>query len=194
MIIELNTMAASAVYDKLGYRNVNVLTGNDLQDKSDAFGTPVFMPITFYKVSYYDYMQQRRVATTDMKVPACIVTVNFQKDIIKTAVQGQRRPGTFKEYINQGDYTVSIDGLLSDDNSKYPMKKTKWISHIGIAPVMVEVEHQLLNELGIYWLVIESGGLTPKQGTEDLQPFHFDCVSDQPNELILKSEAEARKV
>jgi hypothetical protein len=187
-------MAASAVYDKLGYRNVKVLTGKDLQDKSVAFGTPVFMPITFYKVSYYDYLAQKKVSTPEIKVAACIVTVNFQKDIIKTAVQGQRRPGTFKEFINQGDYSVSIDGLLSDDNGKYPMKKTKWMSHVGIAPVMVEIEHQLLNELGIYYLVIESGGLEPKQGTEDMQPFHFDCVSDQNIELILKSEAEARKV
>lgn len=194
MIVEINTMAASAVYDKLGYRNVKVLTSNDLQDKSDVFGTPVFMPITFNKVSYMDYMRNQKIATPDFKVAACIVTVNFQKEIIKTSVQGQHFPGTFKEYINQGDYTVSIDGLLSDDTGKYPMDKVKWLHDIGIAPVKVEVEHKLLNDLGIYYLVIESGGLSPKQGVENMQSFHFDCVSDRDIQLILKSEEEARKV
>lgn len=194
MKVNVNTIAGSAVYDKLGYRNVKVLQEEDLKDKSKAFGTPVFMPITFKRVSYMDYMNNKRIITPDIYIAACIVVINFQKDVVKTSVQGQHSPGTFKEFINQGDYSISIDGLINDDNNLYPIKNVKWINSIGVAPVKVEVEHKLLNELGIWDIVIESGGYTPKQGIEDQQAFKFECVSDYDRNLILLSEAEARKV
>jgi hypothetical protein len=176
------------------FGNVRVLTEDDLEDTSPVFGTPVFMPLTFEAFSYYDYFLRQNIAVPELTIPACVVTVNFTNIIVKTEVQGSLRPGTFKEWISQGDYTINIDGVIGNDtDERYPTNQVAWLHSIGKAPVAVGVIHKLLNRLGIDMIVIESGSFTPKQGMQNLQTFQLNAVSDFQTALLLRSEEEIKQ-
>lgn len=193
MIVELNTAIKASTLDIFGYRNVKVLETNAVTDKSNAFGTPIFMQFSFDRIKYKDPTSNRELITPELKIPCAIIEISFQKEVVKTMVQGQKRPGSFKEHINLGDYVVSIKGVLCDDTNKYPMKQVKWLNDFIKAPIAIPITHTLMNEIGIYNLVIESGGLIPRPGYENLQAFQLNCVSDLPIELTLKNEDEAKK-
>jgi hypothetical protein len=203
-MIETIQQMRNILVDEFGYRNVriigegdspdtrkadnvNIISIDDVEDKSELFGTPIFMPLQFERVKYKDGNTTRIIP--QFMIPACIVEISFQKTIVKTQVQSQKRRGDVMEHINFGNYAVSIKGILSDDSGKYPMQKTKWLNDLCLAPIEVEVVHRLLNEIGIYQLVIESGGIIPRQGYQDIQPFQLQCVEHIPIKLIEKAEA-----
>lgn len=184
----------TALVEAFRYQNVKVLEVDEVAEKS-IFGTPIFMSFTFNEVSYLNADQSKRLTVPKLWIPCAIVEVSFQKEIVKTTVQGQRRKGTFKELINFGDYAVTIKGLLSNDDAKYPMAKVEQLNDFIQAPVPIEVENTLLNRLGIYSIVIESGSpIVANQGKQNIQPFSLTCSSDEPVELQLKSEADAKRI
>jgi hypothetical protein len=184
----------TAVVEAFRYQNVRILDIDEVSEKS-IFGTPIFMALSINELSYKNPQNTQRVTIPKMFIPCAIVEVSFQKEIIKTTVQAQRRRGTFKELINFGDYVVTIKGILSNDNGKYPIDKVQQLNDICNAPIAIEIEHTILNRLGIYNLVIESGSpVVANQGKQNIQPFTLSCVSDEQAMLQLKSEADAKKL
>jgi hypothetical protein len=166
----------------------------ETQSELSVFGTPIFMPLTFKEFTYYDHDRRKDVVVKELFIPCVIVEVSIQKDIVKTIVQGQKRRGTFKEQINTGDYVVSIKGILSNDDAKYPLDKADHLDSIIKASVSLEIEHTILNSLGINNLVIESGTpIANQQGKQNIQPFSLSCVSDLAIELKLKNEQSPKQ-
>ena len=183
----------------LGHRQVKTITKNDLPHKSKAFGTPIFMPLTFEEVRYYDKALEKEIVTPEIFVPCAIVEMNFNKKVVKTTVKNQYRKGTFKEFIGLDDYTINVRGILSADNNSFPMEQVKWLHDTCTATyenLNVGLIHELLNELGIYSVVIESGSFLPKKGYENIMPFELECVSDYPiqHHLIELDEQGRNKI
>ena len=59
-----------------------------------------------------------------MKILCAVIEISNTRNIVKTEIQG--RDGTVKEFINNGDYQISIKGILSNDvytpNGQAPTK------------------------------------------------------------------------
>jgi len=90
-----------------------------------------------------------------IRFDTCIVTVNQQRNIIKTPIQG--RNGTVKEYISDGDYSINIKGsILGDGADKLPEKIIKDAHTLFIEPNELWLECEFLRYFGIQYCVIES--------------------------------------
>ncbi len=137
------------------------------------FGLPLFMPVLF---EAFDS------TVKDLLLEDAIVEINRSKNIVITEVQG--RDTSFKEFINNGDYVLKISGTLATDGIEYPMKRVKelqkYLEHKG----SIKVVHELLNELGIYEIVITDYGF-PKVPFVNWQPYSINAISEEPFELIL---------
>lgn len=177
----------------LGHGKIRTITKEELTYKSQAFGTPIFMPITFEELRYYDKALEKEIVTPECFVPCAIVEIDFNKNIVKTTVKNQYRKGTFKEFIALDDYKINIRGILCADDNLFPMDKIKWLHDICTATnedLSVGIIHDILNEIGVYNVVIESGRFLPKKGFENIMPFELECISDYKVQHILNEMDE----
>jgi hypothetical protein len=117
-----------------------------------------------------------------------LATVSMTKTIVKTAVQG--RNGTVKEYINAGDYSISLQGALFDNNkTKYPDQDVKTLLQLLMATESLKCISPLLNDIfDIHYLVIESYDMPQEAGHQNKQAFTIKAISDDPPELILSED------
>ena len=117
-------------------------------------------------------------------IRSCVIDVSSTKNVVKTVVQG--RNGTFKEYISQGDYVVSVKGVLLNENplDGLPTGKMKVLNRIGQVSEALQVQCELLNQLGIYEIVIESLDFSEPLGNS--VKFSISAVSELP--IILKEK------
>lgn len=119
-----------------------------------------------------------------MILRSVVIEVSSSKNIVKTAVQG--RNGTFKEYISQGDYIISVKGFLHSENplDGLPIAKMQTLKRLGDVSQQLDVSCQLLNNLGIYSIVIENLDFTNPKG--NAVEFSIGAVSELP--LILQEK------
>lgn len=187
-----------AVRAAFGYNNIKVWESAEV-DAKGSLGNAVWMDITLGEASgksgNWNYtVRGQKESIPVLNILCCIVEVQGTKDIVKSIPMGGSRAGSVKEYINEGDYAVTIKGVLYGANGKYPMKDVKNLKQYLSAPVQIPVVHELLNELGIYEVVIESWNLPARPGFENLQAFELNCVSDYPVELEIKNKKDLKRV
>ena len=125
---------------------------------------------------------------TRIQIPTVLFTVSQKKTIISTVVQG--RNGTIKEYISDGDFHISIRGVLSSVNGVYPRTKTggnnvifKDLFDICSLNKAVGVNSWYLRQFGIYNIVITDYEFPQNEGEYAMQPFSITAISDTPFEL-----------
>ena len=110
-----------------------------------------------------------------------LISLTRSKNVLKTPVAG--RPGTVKELITLGDWQVAIRGVLvASEGSLRPIKEMKSLQALADLPVVLQVESELLNTLGINSLVIETIDFQPLEGFLNVQPYVLGCSSDEPVE------------
>ena len=162
-----------------------------------ALGTPVFSQLKFTETtdSTDIYNNEPITITHDFPIDTCLFTVSQEKNIVKTAIQG--RNGTIKEYIGDGDYSISIKGIITGTynvNYSYSEKNQNQNNYTGVYPY-VEVQNLLnflrqpkelaievpyLNEVfGITHIVIESFELPQEEAGFGYQSFTINAVSDE---------------
>ena len=98
---------------------------NFSEDKPVSFsslGTPVFSNLQFLADEYTDSYGKVTSFQT-ITFDAVIMTVNQQKNIVTTQIQG--RDGTVKEEIGMGDYTITINGIITGKNGHYPIDEVR---------------------------------------------------------------------
>lgn len=170
--------------------------------KTSPLGKRVWMDITLGEDNYkgeWRYvisnnpLKMSNPVAPPLNVLACIVEINGTKEIVKSMPMGGSRAGTVKEYINQGDYIVSIKGILATKDNTYPERDVKILHEYIKAPAAIPVTHELLQMLGIYELVIEGWSFPARPGFENLQAFELNCVSDYPLELEIKNKKSLTK-
>ena len=184
-------LAIEGVVQAFRYQGVKVLTSDQVTERS-IFGTPIFMSLTFEAFQWTETtIVDGQTSSVTHKVPKfhipCVICeVSFQKQIVKTFVQRQQVAGSFKEHINFGDYAINIKGILSNDNDQYPLDLVNFFNQICLAPVSIEVTNTILNKLGIYNMVIDSGSpIEDIDGRQNLQPFSLSCISDDSRSLTI---------
>lgn len=143
---------------------------------SSILGTPIFESIAFQipdssEMYYFDH--------------APMVQVKLRKNIVKSEITN--RPGTVKEYINIDDYRVKIQGLLVNHNGDdAPFEAIEILKQIVAPGVALRVESKLLQIFGIYNLVVGEFDFKPLTKYPNTMGYEFDCLSDEPIELVLK--------
>lgn len=122
----------------------------------------------------------------------CILSVNQEKNIITTALQG--RNGTIKEYISDGDYQISAMAAVSSYKEKegnyeasleYPEDKIRQLTSLLSLPETLNVQSDFLEIFGIKSVVVT--GFSLEQETHsNRQSISIQMLSDLPYEIKLK--------
>lgn len=170
--LDYQTALKEATIEIKGYQNATVFdNSNDAYAKSSHFeGIPIYMPLLLESVDGGD----------DYLLESSILEINRQRNIVVTNVQGN--DSSVKEFINNGDYSITVSGLVCNKGVGYPKESIKeldkFLSHKGT----VKIVHEVLNMLGIYEIVVMDYSFASTPLT-NAQPYYFNALSEQPIEL-----------
>lgn len=111
----------------------------------------------------------------------CLVTINQTKNIIKTSIAG--RNGTIKEYMSDGDYLITVSGIIVNEDLGTPIGFPELemnafkeiISYVG----QLDIINGLINKFVTRVVVDESGSwIKEMQGFRNQLEFNLNLISD----------------
>lgn len=138
-------------------------------------GTPVYSNLVFLPTS--DISDRLRIDTVLMEV-------DQTKNIVKTDIQG--RNGTVKEYISDGDYMVTIRGVIvSPYPNVFPREDIDLLIKYCQVTEQLPVSSFFLDLFGITDIVIDRYKISEKLGSRNEVPFEIMALSDYPIEFQL---------
>lgn len=154
----------------------------EFQSLKDLEGRPWLTSLTLR------YTDEKTKASYEFEFIECIITVNQEKNIVTTPLQG--RNGTIKEYISDGDYSVTIDAGISnytegDDTGaslEYPIDKVTELQKILNLPETLKVQSDFLEVFGIRSAVVKSFYLS-QETHSNRQSIQIMMLSDEPYEI-----------
>ncbi len=166
-----------------------ISTGSETEDAeigvSRIFNRPIYSDVTFHEGQYID-QNNHNITYTSLNVQDVLITVGNTKNIIETTLQG--RNGTVKEYISDGDYTITIQGkIYGQGMNNYPQIDVQKLIDVCLVPQSIKVTSSFLKLFNVEDLVIKSYNIDQLEGIRNYQPFVLNCVSDFP--LILLKNA-----
>jgi len=92
---------------------------DDIPVKTSVLGTDVYTNLTFQEGSFLPLDGGLPISYGALEIDTVLMTVSQSKNIITTQIQG--KTGTFKEYVNDGDFMIDVRGLLVSSNPNvYP--------------------------------------------------------------------------
>lgn len=155
-------------------------------DKKSWLGTPVYDILRIPAFSYTDNNGQNVDIGTEIDFDTVLIEVSQTRNIITTAVQG--RNGTVKEYISDGDYQISVNGVISTKyNNVAPFESD--ITYINSvfamlkANVAIPVACNFLDMFQINSMVVLDYKLNQIEGARNTIGFSMNCLSDEPFEI-----------
>ncbi len=123
----------------------------------------------------------------------CIITVNQEKNIVVTPLQG--KDGTVKEYISDGDYQITIDAAVSsydapgnEDRTAYPMEQIRALVKMLKVKDGLELQSDFLTLFDITSAVVKSYGMV-QETHSNRQSFQLQLLSDTPFEIKILEDA-----
>ncbi len=145
-------------------------------DQKSMFGTLVFS----------DLKLQDPDSDLAIYMDTVLFDVSHPKNIVKTSIQG--RAGTVKEYISDGDYSISIKGaIVNSIGTAYPEHDVKSLIELLQLPVALIATSPYLQLFNIYSLVVDDYSFPQRAGFENTQFIQLSCSSDEPIELVLNA-------
>ena len=149
-----------------------------LETDLSILGTPVFSRLSLTDTERSD---------NSIVLDTALIDLNMNKNIVTTPISGKK--GTFKEFVSEGDYSITIKGVLFSKDEGYPLKEVNRLVSICQSKKSLKASSEFLSLFKIYNLVIQSYsiGQSEKQGFLNIQPFTLNCISDEPLELSLRS-------
>jgi len=143
-------------------------------DGVSALGTPIFGTFIFEETEY-NYLG-KDYTTPEIELPATIITVSYQNNIVETALQG--RDGTIKQYISTSDYSISLESLLVSPDLTYPHDQLNSINKIAQAKSKIKVANEFLNSLNIFDVVVKTFSVSQIRGQKNTLQLSMELVSD----------------
>lgn len=166
--------------------NEDPFVGNNaeiLQNIKSALGTLVLSQLKFADTTNLLLElngKKGRVLEHKRPIDACLFSVNQTKNIIKTNIQGSNK-GSIKEFINDGDYSINIKGIINGLNGVYPSYAVDDLIQYLIQPKELEIICPFLNELfGITYIVVENYSFPQNEGGYSYQVFEINAISEIP--------------
>lgn len=124
------------------------------------------------------------------KFDSVLVTVTQTKNIVKTPIQG--RNGTVKEYISDGDYDISVKGIIvSTYSERSPREAIEQLVSLLKLPNEIVIECDYLAIFGISYVVVENFNFSQVEGSINQIQMDLKLISDQPVELKLGIDSNA---
>lgn len=148
------------------YKDIKIYDSDEAK-MSGVFNLPIYHPMTLKSKKMEIYLD------------SAVIEISRQKNIVSTALQG--RDGTVKEYISNGDYSISVQGVLSVIGQKYPITQLKEFMDMMNANESIDVVHAILNELGIMEIVISEIKLP--RPVMNIQQYSFSALSNESLEF-----------
>lgn len=153
--------------------NTRLNTGADDTERLSVLGTPVFT----------DLWLKENDSDAGLRIDTVLMDISQQRNIVTTAIQG--RNGTVKEYISDGDYQITVRGILVEAGPyDYPAEQVRELLRLCRVQAAVQAVSPFLQLFQIYDVVITDYRLPQLEGYQNLQPFELTCISDTPIELI----------
>lgn len=200
---KINIVASDFFIDKIKGELINFQSIEiDEKEAVSYLGTPVYDTFTFgnlsdrSKNSYINILGER-VTFDPLIIYQSILTVSRTKNIVSTQPTGKN--GTIKQYINAGDYSISMQGRVSGvyDNAKgewvsgsqkFPEESAAIIKSICDVNANIEVSSKFLQLFGITKVVITDQNIYQREGIRNEQMFDISMLSD--DDAILEFEEE----
>lgn len=176
---EYDARMREATQEITGYENVQIYESDDavyLQDGYFGGSLPVWLPLVLQKVEGI---------SSDLLLRNAIVTLSQHRKIVTTDVQGM--DGTVKEYINNGDYELTVQGTLAVPGYNFPKDAINELRAYMEARVPIPIVSSYLNSMNIYDIVITEWSLQ-WAGYINAVPYKFTALSDMPIELVLNED------
>lgn len=153
--------------------NTRLNTGADDTERLSYLGTPVFT----------DLWLKENDSDAGLRIDTVLMDISQQRNIVTTAIQG--RNGTVKEYISDGDYQITVRGILVEPSPyDYPAEQVRELLRLCRVQAAVQAVSPFLQLFQIYDVVITDYQLPQLEGYQNMQPFELTCISDTPIELI----------
>lgn len=153
----------------------------DEATKTSLLGTDVWSNLIF-PAGVYETLEGDEIEFDEIAIDSVLLNISQSKNVVTTPIQG--RNGSVKEYISDGDFVISIAGVLTGDGADvYPEVDVINLIEILKAPVSLKVESEFLNFFDIDEIVITNYFFNQKYGSRNTQPFQISALSDEPLEL-----------
>lgn len=111
--------------------------------------------------------------------PTALVTVNSDRNLIITQVQG--RDYSRKELVSNGDISFTVSGhILSNLPEVYPANDVQKFIQIMRYKGLVKVNNIVIDQFNIKDVVIKDFSLSPKEGYKSQQDYTFECIGIMP--------------
>lgn len=149
-----------------------LIIGLEAQDygKSSFFeGVPIWLPLL---------LQNDEIG--EILLENAVVDLTRTKNIVTTSVQGL--DGTVKEYISNGDWQITIRGIIAQKQYGYPKERYKQLLKFLQINKPIKVANRWINDAEIYSIVITDYKL-PYNPHINCIIYEFNALSDKPIEL-----------
>ncbi len=112
-----------------------------------------------------------------------LMTVSQQRNIVTTVIQG--RNGSIKEFINEGDYQISLKGaIVGIDAYSYPTVEMRDLLELLQVQSALDVVSDFLRLFDVNNLVVTDYNFPQQEGYQNVQLFEINCISDTDELLI----------
>lgn len=156
-------------------------SGDAAKPEYGLLGLPVFDTLTFEKFSYTD-KGGNKISIAAITFQNVIIELNQPKNIVTTVIQG--RDKSVKEYINEGDFIISIKGnLVGLDANKMPVDEIQKLVALKTAPVEIPVSSNFLDQFGIFSIVITDVKYKQLEGMRNVVAIEIDALDEVPFEI-----------
>lgn len=152
----------------------------DEEDKMSLLNTPIYDSLIFGEldgINTYLDLNGTEKEFKPLTIDLAIITITQSKNIVTTAIQG--KSGTVKEFISDGDYQISINGLIWVNDNIYPEVDVQKFINITKVPQAIKVYSNFINMFGIRDIVITDFPLSQQEGMRNQQPFTLNAISDE---------------
>ena len=161
----------------------------DASVKSAMLGTNVVDQLTI-KLEVDTVVGASQSDSTYIKLDAVTMVVTQSKNIVKTPIQG--RNGTIKEYISDGDFDITIKGVITSTLSgRSPAEDIDNLVNLMSVPNEIVLVSDFLALFKIQYVVVESYNVSQIEGYTNQVGIDIKLISDEPIELKLGIDPNA---
>jgi len=123
-----------------------------------------------------------QITANDLVLEVALITATQEKNIVKTSVQG--RNGTIKEYVSDGDWQISIRGVIVGElSNKRPSEELKKLDLFRGYNAEIDVISNFLDDLKVYTVVITNVTYEQREGMRNVYDYTLTCLSETPFEI-----------
>jgi len=151
---------------------------NTLPQQYSWLGTPVFTNLEIKDPG----------TGLSIVIDQILMDVNMTKNIVKSKVQGLS--GTVKEFISNGDFSITMRGALHHINQKeYPVNDMNTLVRLLYINNELDVVSDFLGLFRVFHVVVTGFRFPQKAGSQNMQLFEIKCLSDEPIQLKIDEQS-----